>query len=131
MTPSDAEGVRGRQSRKWVVPVEVDFITLEGDRVDRRGRSVEIPSVNVTCTLCGEESESYGQSIRSVRRSICELREACGCGNYLVTDGPEDEPWEVASPGEKCFIRSCYRVAVEDWRGIRLCPVCFGRYGLH
>lgn len=58
-----------------------------------------IPSVIVRCTRCAHETESYGRSIRSVRRCLLMLREECPndeANYYLVEENDEygDDAYE-------------------------------------
>ena len=58
----------------------------EVELLDDKGRYV--PSVQATCGECGEMSESFGRSEKSIKRCMVLLNEDCGQGNYYV---PEEE----------------------------------------
>jgi len=64
------------------IPVEVEEIDLEGDYGT-------VPSVQVTCSQCGESVEVYGTSSASIRRGCIMLREMCDQKNFYVYDGDE------------------------------------------
>jgi hypothetical protein len=57
--------------QRAAVPCDVDYVDLDNDD----GRS--IPSVCVTCSVCGHSTESYGTSSASVRRCLALLRDEC------------------------------------------------------
>jgi len=60
----------------------VEEVDLEGDNGTVRG-------VRVTCGRCGHSAESFGTSEKSVRRSLCVLKEECpegGENNFYVAE---------------------------------------------
>lgn len=63
------------------VHCEVEYVELENDD----GR--EVPSVCVSCTRCGHETESFGQGDASVKRCLALMREECpeGEDNFYST----------------------------------------------
>lgn len=61
------------------VPCEVEYTELEGDYG-------MVAGVVVTCTKCGEEAESFGQTDASVRRCFALLHEQCNEDNYYVAE---------------------------------------------
>lgn len=64
------------------VPCSVNYTTLVNDN-DR-----EIDGVIVTCSRCGQEQESFGQSEASMKRCFALLKEECpkGESNFYVAD---------------------------------------------
>jgi hypothetical protein len=69
------------------VRVQIDEIELDGDYTS-------IPSVCATCSKCGHETESYGQSGASVRRCLVALREECPRNErnfYVAEDGTDED----------------------------------------
>jgi hypothetical protein len=69
------------------VSCSIDFVELENDD----GREVE--GVRATCSLCGNETESFGTSAASVRRCLVLMHEECpeGESNFYVADDGDDE----------------------------------------
>lgn len=63
-------------------------VTCEVHEIELDGDYAAVPSVCIICTRCDHESESYGTSEASVRRSLAELRETCPYAerNFYVTD---------------------------------------------
>lgn len=59
---------------------EVEYTDLENDS----GRMVE--GVVVTCTQCGEATESFGTGAASIRRCCMLLKEACDQRNYYYCE---------------------------------------------
>ena len=68
------------------VECEVNYIELENDS----GRT--IPSIEVTCSKCGNTAEAFGTSSRSIKRCLAQLRETCpeGENNFYVAEELED-----------------------------------------
>lgn len=62
------------------IECSVDEIELEGDYGT-------VDSVQVTCSRCQHETESFGTSEESIRRCLAFLREECPYkeNNYYVT----------------------------------------------
>ncbi len=74
------------------VECEVHYCVLENDK------GYDQDSVQVTCTRCNHEVESYGQSERSVRRCFFLLKEECPRGErnyYTAGEAEEDSGPEV------------------------------------
>ena len=65
------------------VKCRVDEVELDNDD------GYQIDSVRVTCSRCGQDTESYGTSPNSVRRCLVLLRKDCPRGeeNYYVDEG--------------------------------------------
>lgn len=61
------------------VSCDVEEIELDGD-------FGEIPSVRVTCSRCGHQTESFGTEEKSILRCLAILREECPEGeeNFYV-----------------------------------------------
>ena len=61
---------------------EVNSVELENDE----GR--EVPGVCLSCTRCGHETESFGESDRSIKRCLALMREECpeGEDNYYTAE---------------------------------------------
>jgi hypothetical protein len=64
------------------IPVEVEEIEMQGDYGT-------VPSVQVTCSECGESVQVYGRGDASIRRGCIMLKEMCGQKNYYVYDENE------------------------------------------
>ncbi len=56
---------------------EIDIVNDEGK---------EIPGVSVECPECERSEESYGLTLRSVKRCLALLKEDCDCDNYLIPE---------------------------------------------
>ena len=69
------------------VECEISSIELENDS------GISIPSVCATCSRCGHETESFGESSASVRRCLVLMREECpeGENNFYVADEDSDD----------------------------------------
>lgn len=64
------------------VECEVEYDLIEDDN-GRKGEGVRL-----TCGDCDHETESFGQTDRSIRRCLALMRETCPEGeeNYYVAD---------------------------------------------
>lgn len=51
-----------------------------------------LPGVRLTCTLCDHETESFGDSGRSIRRCLALMRDECPNNedNFYVAEGSDD-----------------------------------------
>jgi hypothetical protein len=71
------------------VACDVVVAYLEGDYA-------EVEGVVAVCSRCGAESESFGTSGASVRRSLAMLREECPNGEYNFYFDVDDESVRAA-----------------------------------
>lgn len=66
------------------VKCDIDYDTTDNDD------GIPVPCVNCTCTRCGHETMSFGDSDASVRRCLALMREECPRGeNNFYTDKGE------------------------------------------
>jgi ribosomal protein S27E len=65
---------------------DIEEVQLENDE----GR--EVDGVKVTCSECGNETESFGTGPNSVRRCLVLMRDECPMGgsNFYITDEEEE-----------------------------------------
>jgi hypothetical protein len=63
---------------------------IEGVDIEREDGSLG-PGVEATCTNCGHQTHSFGESDASIRRCLAQMREQCpeGQSNFYVN--AEDE----------------------------------------
>jgi len=69
-------------------------VTCEVEQVDLTNENGKpVPGLRVTCTKCGEQTESFGQRGRSLRRCLALMKEECPRGeeNYYKTEEVVDE----------------------------------------
>jgi hypothetical protein len=74
----------GNPAGRRVVKVEcnVEEVELENDS------GLEVEGVQVTCSRCDHQTESFGTTDRSVKRCLVLMREECPNGeeNYYTAD---------------------------------------------
>jgi hypothetical protein len=66
-------------------------VTCSIEETEMEGDYGTLPGVVALCLRCGNETHSFGQTGRSVRRCLVLMREACPNheNNYYVADDPE------------------------------------------
>lgn len=62
------------------VVCQVEYTELENERM------MMIPSVEVTCPVCEESEISFGEGDASIRRCLANLKDQCGCDNFLIAE---------------------------------------------
>jgi hypothetical protein len=63
-------------------------VSCETDEVELEGDYGMVPSVRARCSRCGHETESFGNSERSIERCLALMREECPAGerNFYVAE---------------------------------------------
>jgi hypothetical protein len=74
---------------------EIDYTTLVNDD------GYDVDGVTVACSRCGHQTESFGQSERSIKRCLVLMREECpkGENNFYVEDAGDPAPQDLPSLG--------------------------------
>jgi hypothetical protein len=76
------------------IACDIQFGVTTGDyySADGGGGHATVPTTEATCSRCGHQTESYGNSGASVRRCLALMREECprGGANFYVASGGED-----------------------------------------
>lgn len=69
------------------VECDVDYDTIEN------GKGGTQDGVRVTCGRCSHTTESFGTSVKSIKRCLVMLREGCPRGeeNFYTCEETEDE----------------------------------------
>ena len=69
------------------IPCDVEKVDINNEK------DQPVPSICLTCTKCGHQTESYGQRGRSLRRCLAMMKEECPRDekNFYTTDTVVDD----------------------------------------
>lgn len=59
---------------------DIEYVDVE-ECEDESGGAKRLPGVRATCVDCGGEAESFGQTIRSIKRCMAHMKDVCECSD--------------------------------------------------